>query len=87
MHVNVLSESERDFEAGKAWMFEAARQSVALGGTVSAEHGLGKRKVNFLPLMYSAAQIDAMKAVKRRLDPHWLLGRDTMLVGDSSLGV
>lgn len=87
VHVNVLSESERDFEAGKAWMFEAARQSVALGGTVSAEHGLGKRKVHFLPLMYTAEQIEAMKSVKRHFDPHWLLGRDTMLVGDSSLGV
>jgi len=87
VHVNVLSETVQDFEAGKAWMLEAARQSVALGGTVSAEHGLGKRKVHFLPLMYTAEQMDAMKNVKRNCDPHWLLGRDTMLVGDSSLGV
>jgi FAD/FMN-containing dehydrogenase len=87
VHVNILSESIQDFEAGKEWMLLAARQSVALGGTVSAEHGLGKRKVQFLPLMFSAEQIDAMKDVKRRLDPHWLLGRDTLFAGDTSLGV
>lgn len=87
VHVNVLSETERDFEAGKEWMLLAARQSVALGGTVSAEHGLGKRKVHFLPLMYSAEQIDAMKDVKRHLDPHWLLGRGTLFSRDSSVGV
>lgn len=87
VHVNVLSESVRDFEAGKEWMLLAARQAVELGGTVSAEHGLGKRKVHFLPLMYTAEQIEEMKRVKRRFDPHWLLGRDTLFVGDSSPGV
>lgn len=73
VHVNVLSESQAGFEAGKEWMNEAAAQAVALGGTVSAEHGLGKRKRHFLPLMFTPAQIEAMRAVKRRLDPLWLL--------------
>jgi FAD/FMN-containing dehydrogenase len=46
-----------------------------MGGTVSAEHGLGKRKSQLLALQFTPEQIDAMKAVKRRLDPQWLLGR------------
>jgi FAD/FMN-containing dehydrogenase len=49
-----------------------------MGGTVSAEHGLGKRKAHFLPIQYSKEHIDAMIAVKRRLDPLWLLGRGTL---------
>ena len=55
-----------------------ARKSVELGGSVSAEHGLGKRKRDLLKLQFSDEQIEAMKAVKRRLDPQWLLGRGTL---------
>lgn len=78
VHVNILSESQADFDNGKQWMTDAAAKSVALGGTVSAEHGLGKRKLHLLPLMFTAQQIDDMKAVKRRLDPQWLLGRGNL---------
>ena len=34
-------------------MLEFARHAVALGGTVSAEHGLGKRKAHLLELQYT----------------------------------
>jgi FAD/FMN-containing dehydrogenase len=60
-------------------MIELAREAVRLGGTVSAEHGLGKRKAHLLDLMYSPAEVEAMRAVKRRLDPQWLLGQGTLL--------
>ena len=62
-------------------MKEFAAKAVELGGTVSAEHGLGKSKAKLLPLQYSPEEIAAMMAVKRRLDPQWLLGRGT-LFGD-----
>jgi FAD/FMN-containing dehydrogenase len=75
VHVNILPESAEQFEAGKALMLEFAQAAAALGGTVSAEHGLGKRKAHLLALQYSGEEIEAMKAVKRRLDPAWLLGR------------
>jgi len=78
VHVNILSESQDDFVRGQRWMREAAGEAVSLGGTVSAEHGLGRRKLHFLPLMYTPEQREAMKAVKRILDPQWLLGRGTI---------
>lgn len=78
VHVNILPESKADFEHGKALMTEFARQAVALGGTVGAEHGLGKRKAHLLTLQYSAEELAAMRSVKTRLDPHWLLGRGTL---------
>ena len=81
VHVNILSESQADFEHGKDWMYRTARHSVSLGGTVSAEHGLGKRKAHFLPLMFSSDEIEAMKKVKLRLDPQWLLGQGTLFPG------
>jgi len=78
VHVNILPSSEAEFDAGQGLMLEFARQAVAFGGTVSAEHGLGKRKRKLLEIQYSPEQIEAMKAVKRRLDPNWLLNRGTL---------
>jgi FAD/FMN-containing dehydrogenase len=51
---------------------------VSLGGTVSAEHGLGKRKAHLLALQYTPKQLDLMRAVKHRLDPQNILGRGTL---------
>jgi D-lactate dehydrogenase (cytochrome)/glycolate oxidase len=59
-------------------MTDLAREAVRLGGTVGAEHGLGKRKAHLLAIQYSAQEIEAMRAVKRRFDPQWLLGRGTL---------
>jgi FAD/FMN-containing dehydrogenase len=73
VHVNILPKSEFEFKAGQDLMLDFARRAVELGGTVSAEHGLGKRKAHLLALQYTPAQIEAMKEVKRRLDPNWLL--------------
>jgi len=42
---------------------------------------VGKRKAHLLTLQYTADQIEAMRAVKRRLDPLWLLGRGTLFEG------
>jgi D-lactate dehydrogenase (cytochrome)/glycolate oxidase len=59
-------------------MTELAREAVALGGTVSAEHGLGKRKSDLLRIQYRQEEIEKMRAVKRRLDPLGLLGPGTL---------
>jgi len=47
---------------------------------VSAEHGLGKRKRHLLELQYAPADLDKMRAVKKRLDPGNILGRGTLLM-------
>jgi FAD/FMN-containing dehydrogenase len=78
VHVNMLPGNEAEAKTAAALLDEFAHHAVALGGTVSAEHGLGKRKAKLLALQYSAEEIEAMKAVKRRLDPDWLLGCGTI---------
>jgi FAD/FMN-containing dehydrogenase len=80
LHANILPASAEQFERARALMVELAKRAVELGGSVAAEHGLGKRKVHLLELQYSPAQVDAMRAVKRRLDPHWLLGRGNLFL-------
>ncbi len=78
LHVNILPADEAQWTKAKDLMTEFAKQAVALGGTVSAEHGVGKRKRHLLPLQFSAAEIEAMRDVKRRLDPNCLLGQGTL---------
>lgn len=78
LHVNILPQSASDAADARAWMLDAARQAVSLGGTVSAEHGLGKRKRALLGIMFSRAEIAAMRAVKNRLDPRWRLSPGTL---------
>lgn len=78
VHVNLLPLSAEQFEAGKDAILDLAKHAVRLGGTVSAEHGLGKRKAHLLEIQYSAEHIAAMRAVKRRLDPQWLLGQGNL---------
>ena len=85
VHVNAFPESQEDHDRGKAVMTELARVAVSLGGTVGAEHGLGKRKTHLLEIQYPPDQIEAMKNVKRRFDPEWLLGRGTLFKYASSV--
>ena len=47
--------------------------SVAMGGTVTGEHGVGIEKVNSMCVQFSAAENEQMFAVKRAFDPHSLL--------------
>jgi FAD/FMN-containing dehydrogenase len=76
LHVNILAQ-KAESECASRLLMEFAQQAVSYGGTVSAEHGLGKRKRHLLYVQFSEEEIAAMKAVKQRLDPAWILGRET----------
>jgi FAD/FMN-containing dehydrogenase len=49
------------------------RHVVALGGTVAAEHGIGKIKRRWLSLQLTPLQLSVMGAIKCELDPGALL--------------
>ncbi len=50
-----------------------------LGGSISAEHGVGTAKVRWLHLNRSTAEIAAMRAVKRALDPDGIMNPNALL--------
>jgi len=52
---------------------------TALGGSVSAEHGIGLDKKAYLPLCRTAAEIALMKQIKIQLDPYNLLNPGKVL--------
>ncbi len=78
VHVNILPRNLDEYEKGKSIYLELAKQAVALGGTVSGEHGTGKLKKPFLQLMVGDSGIADMREVKRVFDPGWLLNSGNM---------
>jgi glycolate oxidase len=60
----------RRCEAFGADILEA---SVAMGGTVTGEHGVGIEKLGSMCVQFSAAELEAFAAVKRAFDPAGLL--------------
>lgn len=68
LHINVLPRDLEEYERGKEVYARLARAALACGGTISAEHGVGKLKRVFLEMMYGAG-VEEMRAVKRVFDP------------------
>lgn len=73
LHVNILPRSMEEYEMGKALYFNWARQVVEWGGSVSAEHGIGKLKTGFLELMLGRENLRKMQDLKHLFDPNNLL--------------
>ncbi len=75
VHVNVLGTPPEDPA------LDAAVLALALeaGGTISAEHGIGVAKAAWLERACGAAEVAAMRALKRALDPDGLLNPGTVL--------
>lgn len=78
VHVHLLPQGPEDATLAESVIEDFARKVLSLGGTVAAEHGIGKQKTKLLKLMFSAEEIESMKSVKRHLDPQWLLGQGTI---------
>ncbi|MEJ2533868.1 MAG: FAD-binding oxidoreductase [Halioglobus sp.] len=73
VHLNVLKPDDLPMEefqrrCGEVsrWVFEIVQR---YGGSVSAEHGVGLLKKDYLPYSVSALEIDIMRQIKRAFDP------------------
>jgi FAD/FMN-containing dehydrogenase len=78
-HQNFVAHDADELTRIEAVVEATLRHVIALGGTVSAEHGIGKLKRRWLPLQLTPVQLAAMRAVKRELDPHGLLAPGNVL--------
>jgi FAD/FMN-containing dehydrogenase len=75
VHVNVLGLDPGDEEIDVAVL----RLAADCGGTISAEHGVGVAKAPWLGLVRSDEELEAMRAIKRALDPEGLLNPGAVL--------
>jgi len=75
LHVNVIGPPPED-EAVDAAVLELA---IAMGGTVSAEHGIGVAKVGWLEADRGVADVRIMRAIKDAFDPAGVLNPGVIL--------
>ncbi len=78
-HQNFIAEDAAALRKIEGVVEATLREVLALGGTVAAEHGIGKIKRRWLPMQASAMQLGVMRAMKRELDPFGLLAPGNVL--------
>lgn len=71
---------ERVYAAGD----EIVRVSVAAGGVLSGEHGIGLEKRDYMPLMFGPADLAAQAALRRAFDPAGLANPHKVLPSPAS---
>jgi D-lactate dehydrogenase (cytochrome) len=79
VHVNILPRNNDEATKAREIYLTFIRRAVAVGGTISAEHGIGKIKRDYLRELYSDAQLGEMAALKRAFDPAGILGRGNII--------
>ena len=78
LHANILPKNEFEAEQARHLYGRFVAQAVMLGGTVSAEHGIGKLKRKYLNVMMGERYLNEMAELKKALDPRCILGRGNM---------
>lgn len=86
LHVDFLPADAREEEASMEQYIFLARAAIGLGGTITAEHGVGKktlpiggRRVPYLELMYGREGLQEIARAKLALDPRGILNRGNMV--------
>jgi D-lactate dehydrogenase (cytochrome) len=75
VHVNILPRDEQEAIKAREIYLQFIKRAVRVGGTVSAEHGIGKLKRDYLRLLYGEQHLREMAALKKAFDPAGILGR------------
>jgi D-lactate dehydrogenase (cytochrome) len=75
VHVNILPRDDSEAARARALYIQFLEYAASVGGTLSAEHGVGKLKRDYLRLFYTYDQLRQMAALKNALDPNGILGR------------
>ncbi|MBI4369933.1 MAG: FAD-binding protein [Elusimicrobia bacterium] len=76
LHANIIQGDlpESEWQALTASAIpEIFRQTVALGGQISGEHGIGYVQKNYLPIGIGPLELVLMKSIKKIFDPHGIL--------------
>lgn len=82
LHVNVLKDALSDAEWAEKLpraCAEIIKKVVALGGTISGEHGIGLVQKDLVPLQLGAAELRLMRAIKAAFDPRGILNPGKLL--------
>lgn len=78
LHANLLPKNDDEAEQARHLYGRFIAQAIMLGGTISAEHGIGKLKSKYLNVMMGERYLNEMAELKRAFDPNGILGRGNM---------
>jgi D-lactate dehydrogenase (cytochrome) len=78
LHANLLPKNEPEAETARHIYGRCVAHAIMLGGTVSAEHGIGKLKRKYLDAMMGERYLNEMAELKHAFDPNGILGRGNM---------
>jgi D-lactate dehydrogenase (cytochrome) len=82
VHVNILPRDDLEGSRARELYVRFLKHAAAVGGTLSAEHGVGKLKREYLKLFYTDEQLRQMAALKKAFDPNGILGRGNIFSED-----
>lgn len=78
-HQNFIASDSDDLARVHRAIDQTLRAVLELGGTIAAEHGIGKLKRKWLPLQATPAEIAVMRSLKHTLDPLGLMAPGNVL--------
>lgn len=78
-HENFIARDAAELERVQRAVEETLHHVLALGGTVAAEHGIGKLKRKWLLLQATPMEIAVMRGLKHALDPRGLMAPGNVL--------
>jgi FAD/FMN-containing dehydrogenase len=78
-HQNYLARDHEELKVVERVVEETLARIIERGGTISAEHGIGKLKRRWLPLQLKPMQIELMRSLKHQLDPRGILAPGNVL--------
>jgi D-lactate dehydrogenase (cytochrome) len=78
LHANIIPANEKEYEECKNMYVRIAQKVVELGGTVSAEHGIGKLRHLFLEKMLGKKGFEELAKFKKSFDKSAILGVDNI---------
>ncbi len=71
---------EEEVERCRGFVDRLVKRALAMDGTCTGEHGVGQKKIKYLELEHSPAALDAMRLIKRSLDPQNILNPGKIVV-------
>jgi D-lactate dehydrogenase (cytochrome) len=79
LHFNLFPKDVQEKERAGQIYKNCVNKALSLGGTVAAEHGIGKIKKKWLGVMYGEEGLREMAKIKKVFDPYSILGLDNII--------
>lgn len=92
LHFNFITHTKEEMEAAKELYVQLAKRAINLGGTISGEHGVGKKMIKsnendipYLQLMYGEFGISEIARIKKIFDPNKILNIGNMIPREKNI--